>query len=167
MPKHVLYIAVPLILLLVSVYFFLVELISRRLQNKGIDARAFVVRVDYIIAHGLRNFLRLDSKQQAQEHTVRCDYILTLQYAPQDGTTRSVQTTVPAHLRVSEGKKLPFFKAGDVVKIRYRKHFPRLLVVLLDGNIRQHKTPFPLFLWGACIILLAAILVISVLQFIP
>lgn len=166
MPEHVLSIIIPLTLLLVSVYCFFLEFIPRRLQKTGIESSAIVSSVDYMIARGLRHYFGADLKKQTDSHTVRCDYILTLRYTARDGVERTVQSTVPAHLRIAEGKRMPFFQAGDVVRIRCSKRFSRLLVVTLDGVALQRKNPFLLILWGACIILLAAILVTAIWQFV-
>lgn len=164
MSENVLSFAITFALLLVSVFCLCLELLPFRLQKRGLDAVATVESVDYMIARGLRHYFGADSKKQGADRAVRCDYILSLRYQPAGQAERTVQVTVPAHLRISEGKRLPYFQAGDRVSIRYAKAFLRLPVVMQDGVALKQSKPLMLLLWGGSALLLAAILVTSVIQ---
>ena len=165
MPNHVLYLLVPIVLLALSILGFYFELVPYMLKKTGIDSHALVVSVDHMIARGLRHYFGADAKKQSSDHNVRCDYILTLSYDAPNGSKQTTQITVPATLRISEGKRMPYFQAGNVVPVRCSARFPKMLSVTLEGAAAKRDNRFFLILWGACIVLLLGITVMSVILY--
>lgn len=161
MLQNILFYPIPVLFLLLSLHELITELFLRRLLSAGEEAVATVVSVDHTIAFGLRAFFAAFEKKgkETGERTFGCDYIMTLRYLPVGRPELTLQTTARARMRILDGKRMPYFLAGDTVPIRYSRRFPKRLVIMLEPVMQQQRRPLKLLGWGLCTVLMAAILI--------
>ena len=157
--EHLLQLLFPILILLLCVYGLFSELLTRKLRRDGLEATAKVVSVDRAVAFGLRNFLATISQKSEKEHQFGCDYILTLQFKTQGGEDVSVQTAVPARMRMLRGERMPYFMAGNTVPVRYSPRNPKRLVVMLDEVAARQGPVWKIVVWGFCTALMLAVCV--------
>lgn len=159
MPQNLLFSLIPALFLILSLYSLLMEALTIRLHRAGAPALAEVLSVDYTVAFGQRYFLGVSAKKPEREKAFPCDYIVKLRFSPEGGEPITVQTTVPARMRVCAGERMPYLSEGNEVPIRYLPRNPKRLVVALEQVEKRQKQPFKAILWGISTLLSAAILV--------
>lgn len=148
-----LFLIVPFMFLIGSIYALSVSVLERRVKLSGSKAVARVVKVERAILSGLASLL------PGKEGAYKCDYLLRLSYSTSAGKPMEVSTTVAARMKIREGKRLPFFAEGDRIPIRYSEKHPRSVVVLMETIEQRQGRIFPIVLWAFCSSLLVAIIV--------
>lgn len=147
----------PALVLALCVYRLAAELVIRRLQLHGAEATAVVVTVNHTVAVGLRSLLATIAKKPEKERQFGCDYILTLRFPLQSGGDTTVQTAVPARMKLAGGERLPYFMEGDSIPIRYDERHPKRLVVMLDAVVRRQGRLLWPVLWGVSAAIMLAV----------
>ena len=152
--------------MILGILFFTVSLFSfghvlffYLMLRHGQSAEALVSSVDHAIATGLRSFLTVAFRKKEHETLdISCDYILRVTFSDEAGENREASFSVPAVMKIKDGKRFRYFNEGDRINIRYWKWFPSA-VCLDDPEIsKRQKYPLKLVLWAVCVIFSAAIL---------
>ncbi len=154
-----------IIFLAVSLCAFTIVLYDLLLLKHGQTAQATVLRVEHAIATGLRSFLTVAFKGKKNEALdISCDYILQLAYADDAGQAHEVSVSVPALLKIKNGQRFRYFREGDTLAIRYRSGKPSSVQIDDPEIIKRQRFVPKLILWGACVILSAAILAVIIIK---
>lgn len=153
-----------LIFLLVSIYRFYLEMLSRFLQKKGTVVSGVVIGVDHVIAHGLRHLFTKSTNKQKVGSKVPCDYILTIQFKTLDDYEKTVQIAAPGYLRILGRESLSYYEAGDTISVLYSP-IPQILPIIMPNDSALEQKSDKFIIWGGCIVLLTAILITVAIQY--
>ena len=149
---------VSLILILGVFVVSLAELCScvaeRIVKRNGKVVSATIVIVRKIIPTGFRHLFT------GKNGIFPCDYLLVIRYVDVQGMTRNVSTVAHARIRIKNGRMFPFFAQGDETDILVHSMFPRLVVFSDEAAVSNSGRTYFLFIWGVCLVIAIASLVL-------
>ena len=165
MPQtKIFFLGIPLLFFAVCAWNLYSVILTRRLhQGHGESAMAKVTKLKRTILFG-RFPVFGRGKDPEKEVSFRCDYIADLTYRPVGAEEITVESIIPARMKMKNGKRFAYLAEGDNLPICYCKKNPRRHVVAMPEVKKRQGGIFSMLLWGISAALMIAILVTMIIQ---
>lgn len=144
------YLAIVLVLLLLSLYALSEAILMFYIKKKGTNGYFTVDKVEHTIVFGRGKYAKKDGH-------VNCDYILRIHYANLKGKVIKTRATVSARMKVKNGHYLPFFNEKDQIKMKSCRLSPRLVYVDIPLIADKQGKVFSIIIWSFSTLLLLAL----------
>lgn len=165
MPQtKIFFLGIPFLFFVVCAWNLYSVILTRRLhRGHGEKAMAKVTRLKRTILFG-RAPVFGRGKDPEKEISFRCDYIAELTYRPANAEEVTVESIIPARMKMKNGKRFSYLAEGDSLPVCYCKKNPRRHVVAMPEVKKRQGGIAAMLLWGISAALMTAILATMLLQ---